>query len=261
MTKNLLLISKTSLLNTAKTALIISLVSSVSACGILGRLSEVGKPPAISKIENPTEKADYQPVSMPMPEPKIAQPSTNSLWRTGSRSFFKDQRASNIGDILTVKVTIEDDALLENKSEQKRGSNSDSLSVNALGGLESYANKILPDAVDPSNLIDIESKRSITGDGSIDRNEKINMTMAAVVTQIMPNGNLVIHGSQEVRVNYELRRLELEGIIRREDISSQNTIESKQIAELRVGYGGRGTLSDIQQPRYGSQVMDIVMPF
>lgn len=237
------------------------MVSMISACGSLGRLSEVGKPPVISKIENPVEKPAYQPVSMPMPEPKIAQPNANSLWRAGSRGFFKDQRASNIGDILTVKVNVEDTALLKNKSEQKRGKDTDSASIGALGGLEQYANKILPESVDPANLLDIETSRSISGDGSIDRNEKINMTVAAVVTQVLPNGNLVIHGSQEIRVNYELRKLEIEGIIRREDVSSQNTIDSKQIAELRVGYGGRGIISDVQQPRYGRQIMDIIMPF
>lgn len=249
------------LLNLTKTVSVLAITFNISACGSLGRLSEVGRPPAISKIANPVEKNDYQPVSMPMPAPQVAQPSANSLWRTGSRGFFKDQRASNIGDILTVKVAIEDTALLKNKSEQERGGDSDSVSIGALGGLEQYANKILPEGVNPANLIDIQSTRSISGNGSIDRNEKINMTVAAIVTQVLPNGNLVIHGSQEVRVNYELRKLELEGIIRREDISSQNTIDSKQIAELRVGYGGRGTISDVQQPRYGRQVMDIIMPF
>ena len=247
--------------NILKTILAVTVTGSLTACGSLGRLSEVGRPPAISKIENPVEKSEYKPVSMPMPQPQVANSNANSLWRSGSRGFFKDQRASNIGDILTVKVNIEDDALLKNKSEQKRGKDTDSASIGALGGLEEYATKILPSTVDPTNLIDIETSRSISGDGSIDRKETINMVMAAVVTQVLPNGNLVIYGSQEVRVNYELRRLEIDGIIRREDISSQNTVDSKQIAELRVGYGGRGSISDVQQPRYGRQIMDIIMPF
>jgi len=232
-----------------------------SGCNLLSRLSEVGAEPKMSNIENPVEKKDYQPISMPMPEPIIASPNSNSLWRQGSRGFFKDQRASSIGDIITVKVKIKDTASLENKSEQKRGNNSDTVKVNSLAGLETKFDEFLPDSVNPANLIDLSSSRSMVGDGTIDREEEIVVTIAAVITQILPNGNLVIKGTQEVRVNYELRELVINGIIRRADIKSDNTIESSKIAELRVAYGGRGTISDVQQPRYGSQVLDVFMPF
>ncbi len=236
-------------------------LSVLCGCNALTRLSEVGSAPAISPIENPTTKPGYQPVEMPMPEVQMASPNPNSLWRQGSRGFFKDQRASRIGDILTVQIVMEDKALLENKSEQKRGDDKDTTSVNALAGLESYAGKILPSAVNPANLIDINSKRELTGEGTIDRNEEIEVTMAAIVTQVLPNGNLVISGKQQVRVNFELRELVMSGIIRREDISSLNSITSDKIAELRVAYGGRGTISDVQQPRYGRQILDIINPF
>lgn len=232
-----------------------------AGCSYFGRLADVGKAPELSKIENPTKQKDYQPVDMPMPDPQPVYVNSNSLWRPGSKGFFKDQRASQVGDILTVQVVISDKALLENKSEQKRGDDKDSVSIGALAGLEKYAGKILPNGVDVSNLFDITSSRDITGDGTIDRNEKIDVTMAAIVTQVLPNGNLVISGKQEVRVNYEMRQLHMTGIIRREDISVLNTIKSEKIAELRVAYGGKGTISDVQQPRIGRQVLDIISPF
>lgn len=244
-----------------KTVLTVVLTAMTTGCAIFGRLADVGKEPELSKIENPTKQKDYKPIDMPMPAPETPYANVNSLWRPGSKGFFKDQRASRVGDILTVHVTITDNALLENKSEQKRGSDSDSLSIGALAGLEKYAGKIFPSGVNPANLLDISSSHSTTGDASIDRNEKIDVTMAAIVTQVLPNGNLVIAGKQEVRVNYELRQLQMTGIIRREDISTLNVITSEKIAELRVAYGGKGTISDLQQPRYGRQILDIVAPF
>lgn len=252
---------KTTFKQMAKISLVAAIVFNTAGCAYFGRLADVGKEPELSKIENPTKEKGYTPIDMPMPEPQTPYVNSNSLWRPGSKGFFKDQRAAQVGDILTVQVVISDQALLENKSEQKRGNDKDSVGIGALAGLEKYAGKILPNGVNVSNLFDITSSREITGDGSIDRNEKIDVTMAAVVTQILPNGNLVISGKQEVRVNYEMRQLHMTGIIRREDISTLNTIKSEKIAELRVAYGGKGTISDVQQPRIGRQVLDIISPF
>lgn len=175
--------------------------------------------------------------------------------------IFKDQRAQKVGDIITVKVSAKDNALMENETEQNRDDNKDSMGVSSFLGYESHLGDYLPDAVQPANLIDVTSNREISGDGKIDRKEKIEMTMAAIVTQVLPNGNLVIEGTQEIRVNYELRQLTVRGVIRRADIQSDNTIESSKIAELRVSYGGKGVISDVQQPRYGRQLIDILAPF
>ncbi len=234
----------------------------LSGCNTLTRLSEIGEEPKLSAISNPVEKTGYQPVTMPMPDPEEPRPMANSLWRPGARAFFKDQRAAQVGDILSVSVAITDSANLSNTSTQTRGGSGESMGVTNLLGLENSVGKVLPQSVDPASLVSgVTSARDLTGAGTINRNETIKIAVAAVVVQVLPNGNLVIAGSQEVRVNYELRQLQVSGVIRREDISSTNTIASSDIAELRVAYGGRGTISDMQTPRYGSQLLDVILPF
>lgn len=244
-----------------KIALALMMATSLSGCNAWTRIKNIGAEPPMTPIENPVEAPNYQPVSMPMPQQPEQYSGANSLWKNGSSGFFKDQRASKIGDIITVNVLAKDNALMENKTEQNRDNNTDTLGVNRLFGYEDYAKDYLPDAAVPANLVDVQSDHDVSGEGKIDRNEKIEMTMAAVVTQVLPNGNLVIEGTQEIRVNYELRQLTVKGIIRRADIKSDNTIASSKIAELRVSYGGQGTVSDMQQPRYGRQLLDIVSPF
>ena len=248
--------------NTYKNILMGLLISSMlTGCNTWSRLTTIGKEPELAPIENPVEQPNYQPVSMPMPQPVAQNSSPNSLWKKGSSGFFKDLRASKVGDIITVNISAKDAATMKNKTEQLRDTNSDTVNVASFLGYESYAKDYLPDAVDASNLIDVTSDHDVTGEGKIDRSENINMTMAGIVTQVLPNGNLVIEGSQEIRVNYELRQLTVRGIIRRADITSDNTIDSSKIAELRVSYGGKGVISDVQEPRYGRQLIDILSPF
>jgi flagellar L-ring protein FlgH len=205
-------------------------------------------------------QASYRPVSLPMPaqEPEIYP--ANSLWRQGARSFFKDQRARTVGDVLTVEVTIADEATLRNETQRTRD-NEDNFSASHFFGLESKLDKIFPNAVDPDNLIDLNSELLNAGRGNTARTEEIRLNVAAVVTQVLPNGNLVIQGRQEVRVNFEVRELYVAGVARREDIRPDNTIQHDKIAELRVAYGGRGQITDVQQPRYGAQVLDIILPY
>jgi flagellar L-ring protein FlgH len=224
------------------------------------RLSQVGKAPDLSPIENPVAGSGYQPVTLPMPatEPEIYP--ANSLWRQGARSFFKDQRARTIGDVVTVQVTIADEATLRNETRRTR-ENSDDLSATAFFGFESKLGEIFPDAVDPTNLVDLNSELEHGGRGNTARNEEIKLNVAAVVTQVLPNGNFVIQGRQEVRVNFEVRELYVAGVARPVDITPDNQIRHDQIAELRVAYGGRGQITDVQQPRYGAQVLDIILPY
>jgi flagellar L-ring protein precursor FlgH len=192
----------------------------VGACGnTVQRLAEVGKAPPLTRIQDPTATPAYQPVVMPMPAPQPQERTANSLWRTGSRAFLKDQRASNVGDILTVLIRIDDKAKLENKTSRSRN-NSDSAGIPNFLGLESKLGNLLPSAVDPSSLVDLSSKTNNEGVGAVNRNEAINLKVAAVVTQVLPNGNMVLQGRHEVRVNYEVRELLIAGIIRPEDITS-----------------------------------------
>ncbi|MCC6471163.1 MAG: flagellar basal body L-ring protein FlgH [Alphaproteobacteria bacterium] len=232
----------------------------LGACNALTRATEAGSAPTQSPIQNPTQQPGYIPVSMPMPAPETAERQPNSLWRAGARAFFKDQRATRVGDLITVLVEIADQGKLDNSTSRTRN-NSDTAGLPKFLGYESQLNKYLPQAVTPDSLIDFSSKSGSAGSGTIDRKEDIKLKVAAVVTQVLPNGNLVIRGSQQVTVNFEMRELQITGIIRPEDITSINTIGYEKIAEARIIYGGRGQVTDVQQPRYGQQIYDIFFPF
>lgn len=244
----------------ARHSLIILATVALSACGTWDRLKTVGKAPDLSPIKNVTSQKGYRPVVLPMPQPARELHKSNSLWRAGARAFFKDQRAARIGDILTVFIDIADEASLDNKTSRKRSAD-DKTNLSSFLGLESKLSSILPDAVDPTSLTDFGSSTNTSGQGTVDRKEDIKLTIAAIVTQVLPNGNLVIQGRQEVRVNFEVRDLTIVGVVRPEDITSSNTINHTQIAEARIAYGGRGQLTDMQQPRYGQQFFDIIFPF
>ncbi len=237
-----------------------ALAVSLSACNALTRMANIGSEPPLSPIDNPVTTQGYQPVSLPMPRPEPALQQANSLWRPGSKAFFKDQRANQVGDILTVLVKIEDKAMLNNSTDTSRTS-SENAGFAGLLGLETQVTKVLPEGTSASGLVDLGSDHSVSGSGAVNRQESINMEIAAIVTQILPNGNMVIVGRQEMRVNFESRDLSITGVVRPEDITSGNTIQSSKIAEARIAYGGRGHLTDVQQARYGQQLFDIIFPF
>ncbi len=237
-----------------------AMVATLSGCNLFSRLSEVGSEPALTSIRNPATLHGNQPVQMPMPAPVEAVHHPNSLWRPGSRAFFKDQRANQVGDILTVNIEIDDSASLNNSTTRSREAG-EGAALSAFLGYESLLSDIFPDAVDPDNLVNLDSDSNSSGTGAVQRQEDIKFDLAAIVTQVLPNGNLVIGGRQEVRVNYEVRQIQVAGIVRPEDIRSDNTIPYDKIAEARIAYGGRGQLSDLQQPRYGQQIFDILWPF
>ncbi len=237
----------------------------LAGCNTIDRLSRVGKAPDLRPIENPVETPEWRPVSLPMPQPELARPAgANSLWRSGARGFFRDQRARRVGDILTIEVSIADKAQLDNETSRGRTA-SDSLGLTDLFGFENKLQKIFPSSdakpLDPAALVAAESDMLNKGVGKVDREETIDLKMAAVIVQVLPNGNLVVQGRQEVRVNYEVREVYVAGVVRPEDISPDNSIKHDKIAELRVAYGGRGQLTDVQQPRWGAQVLDILLPY
>ena len=228
-----------------------------SGCGNLRRLSEVGRGPDLSATTDPTKDPAWRPVSMPMPAHQAAPNEANALWRPGSRAFFKDQRAAQVGDIITVLVSMKDTAQLKNVTSADR-TGSETAGIPEFLGMQTRLPKAI---VDPSKLISLSSNNHSAGTGQIQRNEAVTLRLAGVVTQLLPNGNLVIAGRQEFRVNSELRELRVTGVIRPQDIASDNTVLHDRMAEARIAYGGRGQLTELQTARWGQQLMDILLPF
>jgi len=235
-----------------------ALASLLSGCAAIDALKTIGAQPPLSAVDDPTAKPGYKPVQMPMPTPQPASYNPNSLWRNGSRAFFNDQRAHQIGDILTVKVNINDTAQFQDQTQLQRTATTDSGISNFIG-----ANTITnpAKAILPGSIITANSNSQSDGTGTINRQDQIVTNVAAVVTQVLPNGNMVIEGKQEVRLNSEMRELIVAGVVRPEDIESDNTIDLPKIAEARVAYGGRGELTNIQRPPWGQQALDIILPF
>ena len=240
-------------------AAVLLIALALPGCGALTRLSEVGRPPGMTPSSDPTAAPGYRPISLPMPRAQPVAAQANSLWRNGSRAFFKDQRAAQVGDIVTVLVNITDTANLANATSATRAGD-ESLGTPNLLGLETAIPHVLPN-VNPASLVKTSSSGDATGSGTIKRSESVTLRLAGVITQLLPNGNLALAARQEVRVNSELRELQVSGVIRPQDIASDNTVQHDRLAEARIAYGGRGQLSDVQQARYGQQLLDILLPF
>ncbi len=233
----------------------------LSACA--ERLENIGREPVFTapgEAQRPAPPVAARRVAIatpPPPEP-AAPYAAASLWRSGPESLFGDRRARTLGDILTVVIEIDDEARINNATDRSR-QNSEDLSVGALFGLPNLVGRALDVPLDPG--ADIASSSRSSGEGSVSRNEEITLRIAATVVDVLPNGHMVVAGNQEVRVNYELRDLQIAGIVRPEDISRRNEITYDKMAEARIAYGGRGQITDVQQPRYGQQVLDAVLPF
>ncbi|MDB5414396.1 MAG: flagellar basal body L-ring protein FlgH [Rubritepida sp.] len=232
----------------------------LAGCGQAERLSRIGRPPEMSPVTNPAEDPRYRPVTMPMPAPREAPPVANSLWRPGSSTFLRDQRAAQVGDLITILVSIQDEAQLQNRTQRSR-TGTETMGVPNLLGLETQTGRLLPRGANPASLLSTNGAGASDGNGTVRRNELVTLRLAATIMQSLPNGNMVLQGRQEVRVNNELRELSVQGIARPQDIASDNTVRHDRLAEARITYGGRGSLSDIQQPRLGQQLLDILSPF
>ncbi|ETX29688.1 flagellar basal body L-ring protein FlgH [Roseivivax isoporae] len=228
-------------------------------CTACGRVGHIGRPPALSPVEQGAERAAMTYV---VPADIDARPvaSRASLWNGGRRSLLGDRRALQQGDILTVVIEIDEEAEISNRSERNR-SGSESLGIPQLFGVPQKVDKSLPDGATLGDAVSITGGSSASGDGTVRRNEKLTLRVAATVVDVLPNGVLAISGTQEVRVNFELRELLVTGYVRPEDISRLNEITYDKIASARISYGGRGQISDMQQPRIGQQVLDAVLPF
>ena len=243
----------------------------LTGCNLAEKLSTIGEPPELSQIQDPTRVKGYQPVSMPMPTPTVMRQERGpSLWETGSRAFFKDQRAGKVGDVITVEISIDQSESIEMTPSIERNSSGSATVTNALG-LERKAEKFFPakqrsktqtgnDEANPTWL-KVGSNPKLSGTAKYNVNDKMKFKIAATVLQILPNGNMVIVGRQEIRLVNEVREIQIKGIIRREDVSASNQINGDKISELRISYGGRGELTDMQAFPWGQQVMNKILPF
>jgi flagellar L-ring protein precursor FlgH len=242
---------------TARWAILVLGGLMLTGCGTLQKLSEIGRPPEMSKSSDPTKDPNYRPMTMPMPKTQTVPNEPEALWRQGSRAFFKDQRAAQVGDLVTIVVSMTDSATLNNVTTLTRTSGD----VEGMPTIPGLTNRLGAGGGNPSNLINVNSSNNNTGNGQIQRNEAVALRLAGVITQVLPNGNLVVAARQEFVVNSELRELKVTGVIRPQDIASDNTVLHDRMAEARIEYGGRGEVTELQSTRWGQQLMDILLPF
>jgi flagellar L-ring protein precursor FlgH len=217
----------------------------------------------LPQLTTPTRGNEvFAMTARPLAETRVAAPRhiASSLWTSGRQSLLGDRRASQRGDILTVVIEIDDSAEFSNSSERGR-SGSEQMGVTGLFGLPQRIDERLPEGASMADAVGATGSSNSTGSGAVRRNEQLTLRVAATVTDLLDNGILRIEGSQEVRVNFEIRELLVSGYVRPEDISRQNEIAYDRIAAARISYGGRGHISDVQQPRLGQQVADILLPF
>ncbi|CAM5462553.1 flagellar L-ring protein precursor FlgH [Aquamicrobium terrae] len=230
---------------------LILLAAAAALAGCATDPKEIGREPSLSPVGAGIEQGAVSVYRYP--ETPSAPVKKFSLWDDRQSRLFTDPRALQAGDILTVRIKINDRARFKNQNDRSR------TSARTLGlGADIGWDKWKAGGSAKGNL---DSKTETKADGAIERSESILLNVAAVVTDVLPNGNLMIRGSQEVRVNAELRVLTIAGIVRPSDIGAENTISYERIAEARISYGGRGRVSEIQQPGYGQQVLDQVLPF
>ncbi len=228
----------------------------LTACGDLNR---VGRAPEFSPMQNSyAHSAMYS--NLPVDVAEGGPGDSSSLWTAQRSSLLGDHRAQRRGDILTVVVEIDDQAQFSDTTGRSR-SGSESMGMPSLFGISQRLDAALPDGASSSNLVSTSSASTFNGNGSVARKEKVTLRLAVTVVEELPNGVLRIEGQQEVRVNAELRQLLISGFVRPDDISRQNEITYDKIAEAQISYGGRGLLTDAQQPRYGQQIVDQILPF
>ena len=237
-----------------------SLVLALVALTACGREDHLGKPPSFSEPQATREHSAMIYQSFP----ERAEPATPtraaSLWSRERTSLLGDRRAEKRGDILTVVIEIDDKAEISNATSRSRNA-SQAMSAPSLLGLPQRVDAGLPEGATMADAVDLSGQAAASGDGSVRRKEKLTLRVAATIIDVLPNGVLAIEGTQEVRVNFELRELLVKGYVRPADITRQNEITYDKIASARISYGGRGQITDMQQPRYGQQVLDMVLPF
>ena len=229
----------------------------LTACS---RLDQVGRAPEFEPIEGTYQHHALYSSALPEETEPNGPSDASSLWTAGQSSLFGDRRAGGRGDILTVVIEIDDKAEISNTTGRSR-SGKEKLGIPSLFGIPQRLDTVLPEGATSADAVSTTSTSSYSGNGTVARNEKLTLRVAATVVEELPNGVLRIEGRQEVRVNNELRELLVSGYVRPVDVSRQNEITYDKIAGAQISYGGRGQISDVQQPRYGQQIADAILPF
>lgn len=243
--------------NLIKYSCLIAISLSLGACA---RVSNVGKVPQMTPTEGTQEFEAMRDNAFAQTQLPQRSSDAASLWTSKSASLVSDRRASQRGDILTVVIEIDDRAEIQNSSGRSRSA-ADDVSIPALAGIPQRIDKSMPEGASMDELVEARASSSFKGSGNISRRDKLTLRVAATVVDSLPNGILRIQGTQEVRVNYEVRELTVTGFVRPSDIGRRNEIAYDRIASARISYGGRGQISDVQQPRYGQQIADIILPY
>jgi len=241
----------------AAIGILLFVVLASSACS---RLEQIGQVPAMTPTGSGSEVIAMSSAPFPANATALRSQDRASLWGAGRQSLFGDRRAQARGDIMTVVIEIDDSANISNATGRSR-SGSENLSLDSFFGLPQRLDRALPPGATSADAADVSSSSASSGQGTVSRNEQLTLRVAATVTEVLPNGVLRIEGTQEVRVNFEVRELTITGYVRPEDVTRQNEITYDKIAAARISYGGRGQISDVQQPRYGQQAADIILPF
>ncbi|AHD02738.1 flagellar basal body L-ring protein FlgH [Leisingera methylohalidivorans] len=236
------------------------LLFGLALLGACGRMDHMGKPPSFTPSNESSEHVAMLYQGLPAQTQNRRTVDGASLWSGSQQSLLGDRRAIKRGDILTVVIEIDEEAEISNDTQRSR-SGSESLNMPQLLGLPQRLDRKLPEGASSAEAVELGSSSSAGGKGSVKRSEKLELRVAATVVDVLPNGVLAISGTQELRVNFELRELLVTGYVRPQDISRQNEITYDKIASARVSYGGRGQITDVQQPRYGQQLLDAILPF
>ncbi|WP_052261761.1 flagellar basal body L-ring protein FlgH [Leisingera sp. ANG-M1] len=236
------------------------LLIGLTILGACGRMDHLGKAPSFTPANESPEHVAMLYQGLPTQTQTRRTVDGSSLWSGSQQSLLGDRRAMKRGDILTVVIEIDEEAEISNDTQRSR-SGSESLNVPHLLGLPQRLDRKLPEGATSADAVELGSSSASGGKGTVKRSEKLELRVAATVVDVLPNGVLAISGTQELRVNFELRELLVTGYVRPQDISRQNEITYDKIAQARVSYGGRGQITDVQQPRYGQQLLDVILPF
>jgi flagellar L-ring protein precursor FlgH len=241
-----------------RTAMVLASLLVLTGCGV--DLSQINKEPTLTPVGSGLNPPTVPIEADPVPRPVYRR--GNSLWQDSSADLFRDPRASRVGDVVTVKISIKDRAALDNNNERSRESEGE-LDAGFTYDINTSANGRQGLLANGSGSFNpkVESTTSTKSEGQITRSERIDLLVAAVVTDVLPNGYLMIAGTQEVRVNHEMRELGVAGVVRPRDIATDNSISYDKVAEARISYGGRGRITEVQQPGWGQQLIDLITPY